>query len=164
MSYDSNLSRSKTIENTNLLFGLFFAFALLTFSCNKDEDSSAAQNALTSLNLQGIWDLNLQETHPDIFICNAFQSDDVEWAYMVINNNEVDATVKLKNSGNICSGHKTFLIKDTNHLILQLDNGQSVEAKCNLTGTGSKLTFIAVDPGVVPEYPDGAYEVYYKRK
>ncbi|PSJ78225.1 hypothetical protein C7N43_04645 [Sphingobacteriales bacterium UPWRP_1] len=155
----------KTINLTLLL-----SIAILTFSCkNEDDNSPISKNALTIVNLKGVWDMNLQETHPDIFVCEGSiirTVEDCEWAMVEIFDNIIEATAKVRpigwDPGSICSGTASYSIYDDEHLLI-IENGQQTIFKYTLSNNGTKLVVTVLEPGLDPNYPNGAFEVYHKR-
>ncbi len=161
------------MKKNNLTLKLLFPFlvAFVFSACEKNNTSPVSpRNALSVKNLLGVWDMSLPETTPDgIFVCNGTlirTYENLEWAYLEFKEHDVFATGKLKpvgwDRGSTCSGSKSYSINDAEHLLI-IENGQSGIFKYTLSDNGTKLVYTILERGQVSDYPNGAFETYYKR-
>jgi hypothetical protein len=92
-------------------------------------------------NLLGVWQLNRNLTHPDIFMgCHIYTKvDDVEMAYLRIHSSTMEAYVK-ELSGDECTSTGTYTIVGSNRI--EVHGDREFEGMVNLRNNGDRLAFV----------------------
>jgi len=113
----------KTLNRSLTALVLVVLFAGLgLMGCGEEESNGAlAPGSLSVPALQGTWDMNLAETHPEIFVMTGGlirTVADTSWAYMVIGPDSIAGYVKLKESDRVYTNSSRYEIIDGRYLHL----------------------------------------------
>jgi hypothetical protein len=132
-------------------------------------DDPDPQPPVDSSAFLGTWDMNLAETHPDIFVPAGGMIrtvEDVEWAYLqIVNHGWATGFVKLKESDTVLDGSKGYEIIDGKYLhVFNVAYGLDDTFEFRFENNLNKLVFIILERGLDPDYPNGVYEVYDRRR